>query len=272
MSVAASLRFMRQYNRRLERLRLSTPNLTLSPELLTIEASDFVFGGEPNFARAADRRGVVLATWVADVSEPYPDFVARAKMGAQAMGAARLLIGGIPDLSRVVPPPVIRPPRPGAILLFDGRLHVGQIEALRIIQAHRFTALCAGRRFGKTTLSAALAADVALLGGTVGLYAPIYRLAAPLFDALTRTLAPLIKTKNRTSGEKSGAFLGRARLLLQPRHYRRMRIHEPGNDDDVERGDAPDYGRSTRARDLGLDASRHCGGQFLLESGARTIL
>jgi hypothetical protein len=39
------------------------------------------------------------------------------------------------------------------------------------------------------------------LGGTVGLYAPIYRLAAPLFDALARTLAPLIKTKNRTSGE-----------------------------------------------------------------------
>jgi hypothetical protein len=83
----------------------------------------------------------------------------------------------------------------------DGALHLGQIEALRVIQGNRFVALRAGRRFGKSSLAAALAADVALLGGVAGLFAPIYKLAAPLFDVLAAGLAPALATSNRSIGE-----------------------------------------------------------------------
>jgi hypothetical protein len=83
----------------------------------------------------------------------------------------------------------------------DGPLHLGQIDALRVIQGNRFAALRCGRRFGKSSLAAALAADIAMLGGTAGLFAPIYKLAAPLFDTLARALAPLLTTSNRSIGE-----------------------------------------------------------------------
>jgi hypothetical protein len=46
-----------------------------------------------------------------------------------------------------------------------------------------------------------LATDTAMLGGTAGLFAPIYKLAAPLFDILARALAPLLATSNRSIGE-----------------------------------------------------------------------
>jgi hypothetical protein len=87
------------------------------------------------------------------------------------------------------------------ITMPDGALHPGQIDALRVIQTNRFTVIRAGRRFGKSGLGASLAADVALLGGLAGLFAPIFKLASPLFDVLAMALAPVIATSNRSSGE-----------------------------------------------------------------------
>jgi hypothetical protein len=203
MSVA-SLRFMRRLNRRLERQRAPLHELEpeRAPDVQAIEAADFVTGGEADFARAANARGIVIATWRAGLEEPHAEFIARAKRGARAQNAARLVIGGVPDLSSCqAAPSAIRPAPRGAVAMPDGALHAGQIAALRVIQAHRFVALRAGRRFGKSSLAAALAADVALLGGIAGLFAPIYKLASPLFDALAATLAPQIATSNRSLGE-----------------------------------------------------------------------
>jgi hypothetical protein len=191
---------MRRLNRRLERQRAPSSELR-TPELQVFEAADFATGREADFARAADRRGAIIAAWQAGPDEPRSEFLARAKRGARAQNAARLVIGGVHDIS--APPSTcgIRPPSRGAVTMPDGALHLGQIEALRVIQANRFTALRAGRRFGKSSLAAALAADVALLGGTAGLFAPIYKLAAPLFDVLAAALAPVIATSNRSLGE-----------------------------------------------------------------------
>jgi hypothetical protein len=203
MSVA-STRFMRQVNHRLERQRAPLPELEpqRSPELQVFEAADFVTGGEADFARAANTRGIVIATWRSGPDEARADFIRRAKQGARARSAARLVIGGVPDLSaHSIVQSAIRPAPRGAVALPDGALHAGQIEALHVVQAHRFVALRAGRRFGKSSLAAALAADVALLGGTAGLFAPIYKLASPLFDVLATTLAPAIATSNRSFGE-----------------------------------------------------------------------
>jgi hypothetical protein len=199
----ASLRFMRRLNRRLERQRALLPELEpqRAPELQVLEAADFVTGGEADFARAANARGIVIATWRIGGDEPRADFIKRAKQGARAQNAARLVIGGIPDLAAPPGPGVIRPAPRSAVMMPDGALHAGQIEALRIVQANRFVALRAGRRFGKTSLAAALAVDVALLGGTAGLFAPIYKLASPLFDILVAALAPVIDKSNRSLGE-----------------------------------------------------------------------
>jgi hypothetical protein len=183
---------------------ISSATLTACPaaEIRVIEAADFVTGGEADFARAANARGIVVSSWHAGEGEARAEFLARAKHGAKALGAARLVIGGIPELAdRPAIPSAIRPAPRGAIAVPDGALHSGQIDALRVIQANRFAALRAGRRFGKTSLAAALAADTAMLGGMAGLFAPIYKLAAPLFDILGRALAPLLATSNRSIGE-----------------------------------------------------------------------
>jgi hypothetical protein len=200
----ARFRFLRQESARLERQRAALRELDprRAPEVRVIEAADFVTGREADFARAANTRGIVVSSWRADEGETRAEFLARAKQGAKALGAARLVVGGVPDLAdQPAVSSAIRPAPRGAIAMPDGALHAGQIEALRVIQANRFAALRAGRRFGKTSLAAALAADTAMLGGTAGLFAPIYKLAAPLFDILARVLAPLLATSNRSIGE-----------------------------------------------------------------------
>ena len=150
----ASLRFMRRLNRRLERRQAPLHELEpkQSPELQVLEAADFVTGGEADFARAANARGDVIATWRIGADETHADFIVRAKHGAKAIDAARLVIGGIPDLATVGSGP-IRPPSRTAVTMPDGALHVGQVEALRVIQSNRFVALRAGRRFGKSSLA-----------------------------------------------------------------------------------------------------------------------
>jgi hypothetical protein len=164
------------------------------------EAVNFVTGAEASFVRATDLRGAILATWRIDPDEPRAIALARIRAEAEGLGAARMIIGGVPRLEVAAPTLQRQAPR-NAITLPDGRLHPGQIEALQTIQANRFTAVRAGRRFGKSSLKAALAADTAMLGGTAGLFAPTYKLASPLFDMLIMTLGPLISSSNRSFGE-----------------------------------------------------------------------
>jgi hypothetical protein len=164
------------------------------------EAVNFVTGAEADFVRATDLRGGILATWRIDSNEPRAIALARIRSEAEKLGAARMVIGGVPQLEDEVPT-VQRQASRNAIVLPDGKFHGGQVEALRVIQANRFTAVRAGRRFGKSSLAAALAADVALCGNVAGLFAPTYKLASPLFDMLVMTLGPLISSSNRSFGE-----------------------------------------------------------------------
>jgi hypothetical protein len=201
MSIAASLRMMREINARAEQSAGAQSSV-----MQIREAADFVTGAEAGFARAADRRGSVLETWRQAPDEPRGAFLERARAEAADLHAARLLVGGVPRLEDENVGDGAQMPRPASlsretIIMPDGALHAGQIAALKVIQANRFSALCAGRRFGKSSLAAALAADVALLGGMAGLFAPIYKLSSPLFDILAMALAPLIASSNRSFGE-----------------------------------------------------------------------
>jgi hypothetical protein len=192
MSVTGALRTMRQINAKAEASTVRG--------LIVREATDFITGAEAAFARAANLRGSILATWRLEPDEPRAIALARIRAEAEGLGSARLVIGGVPRLEDEAPT-VHRPAPRNAIALPDGKLHPGQIDALRVVQANRFSALRCGRRFGKSSLAAALAADVALLGATGGLFAPTYKLASPLFDMLTLTLGPLISSSNRAFGE-----------------------------------------------------------------------
>jgi hypothetical protein len=175
---------------------------TVSPGLVTIEAADFATGGWADFARAADGRGSVISAWRIGPGEERPGFLERVRGAARECGARRLVVGGVPDLGgQPNPTPADRPVPHTVIAMPDGALHPGQIEALRVIQSNRFVALRCGRRFGKSSLAAALAADVALLGGMAGLFAPIFKLSSPLFDILAMALAPAIASSNRSFGE-----------------------------------------------------------------------
>jgi hypothetical protein len=85
----ADLRWLRQSNARLERQRAELRELKpRALELQTIEAADFVTGGEADFARASNVKGSVIATWRAGADESYADFIVRSKQGAEAIGAA----------------------------------------------------------------------------------------------------------------------------------------------------------------------------------------
>ena len=56
--------------------------------------------------------------------------------------------------------------------------------------------LRAGRRFGKSTILIALAADEAMRGRPIGYFCPLFETAAPVFDNLAAMLAPLVVSKN----------------------------------------------------------------------------
>jgi hypothetical protein len=77
-----------------------------------MEAADFVTGGLADFARAADRRGLVVATWQRESREERGRFLSRARAEARDRKVARLLIGGVPDLrGRPDPAPADDPRR-----------------------------------------------------------------------------------------------------------------------------------------------------------------
>jgi len=53
-------------------------------------------------------------------------------------------------------------------------LHVGQIEVIKSLDKNRYTIVCAGRRWGKSTLSLVSSVDQALKGQKVWLIFPVY--------------------------------------------------------------------------------------------------
>ena len=144
MSVASALRIQRAINARRRR----------GWDVTVTAAADFLRGGAPTFARAFDRKGALVFTAERLENEPWTAF--RARAGAEAgrvAGAASLLIGGLPD---GMPPPCFEAgetelPR-DAVVLPDIPPHPSQLEALKLIHAHRRVALVAGRRWGKTSL------------------------------------------------------------------------------------------------------------------------
>jgi hypothetical protein len=166
----------------------------VSTEPATIEVVDFVTGNLANFARACSPKGVVLEIVRRGEGEPYAAFLARAKSLAGGLGAPRLVVGGIhPAFDADAVCDAAEAPQ-GVILLPDGGgLHPGQIRATRIILNHPRAVLRAGRRFGKSTLLIALAADEAIRGRPVGYFTPLYKTAVPVFDALALMLAPLCR-------------------------------------------------------------------------------
>ena len=53
-------------------------------------------------------------------------------------------------------------------------LHVGQIDVIKSLDENRYTIVCAGRRWGKSTLSLVSSVDQALKGLKVWLIFPVY--------------------------------------------------------------------------------------------------
>ena len=71
----------------------------------------------------------------------------------------------------------------------------------RVILDTKRVVLRAGRRFGKSALLIALAADEAMRGRPVGYFSPLFKTASPVFDALASMLDSLVVSKNRGVGE-----------------------------------------------------------------------
>ena len=143
-----------------------------------------------------------MSLCVAAKSESQDDFVERARGRAIALGTPRLVVGGFDpgfDADAVPWSPVA--PREVITLPDGGGLHPGQARAARVTLDRKRVVLRAGRRWGKSTLMIALAADEALRGRPVGYFSPLFKTAAPVFDALAFMLAPLIVSKNRSVGE-----------------------------------------------------------------------
>jgi hypothetical protein len=182
----------------LREARALAGNLAATEPVPVVYAVDFITGGRANFARLIGRRGSVLELVHRRDDESYEVFLDRARGLTESSGAARLVVGGInPDFD---PEAVLAPPEPvvpGTIALPDGRLHPGQIRALRRILDHRRSILRAGRRFGKSSLMCAITADAVICGQAIAYIAPQFKTASPVFAQLLMILAPIIVHKDR---------------------------------------------------------------------------
>jgi hypothetical protein len=188
-----------------KRIELETAQrLSFGRQTQIIEAVDFITGGVADYARACSQKGDVVEIVRRIEGEPYAAFVERARSLTVGLGAPRRIIGGIdPDFDPVA---VLAQPegqwQRGAIVLPDsGGLHPGQARAARVALDRKRVVLRAGRRWGKSAALVALAADEALRGLPVGYFSPLFKTAAPVFDALAFMLAPLVVSKNRSVGE-----------------------------------------------------------------------
>lgn len=100
---------------------------------------------------------------------------------------------GGPDatLARVSTPPSqqVSSPQKSGVISLPG-LHSGQQRVEDMLEARRFVALMCGRRWGKTKYGVRRAAIVALNGGSVGWFAPTYKIAGEAWRELVSRLGP----------------------------------------------------------------------------------
>jgi hypothetical protein len=171
VSAVTAIRAQRAINaRRAERLGAA---------LATVVAADFVTGAAASFARVCSPKGEVVELVRRAEGESRIDFTTRAKSLAAASGAPRLVFGVDPEAVLKAPEATQR----GHIALLDGgALHPSQARALRAILDRKRTVIRAGRRWGKSTILIALAADEAIRGRPVGYFCPLFRIATPVFD------------------------------------------------------------------------------------------
>ena len=228
MSLAAAIRYYRA--REIEQGRVA---LGAAPVIL----SDFLTGGEAGFARACSVEGDVIEIVRRDEDERHVAFVERAGACARGSGAPRLIVGGLdPALDPDAVSSASAPPK-GAISLpvtrGDGALHPGQAHAARVILKRKRVVLRAGRRWGKSLLLTAFAADEALRGRPVGYFSPLFRTSLPVFDALLGMLGPLVVSKSRgieirlsTGGVVDVWSLETSTIVARGRKYARVLLDE----------------------------------------------
>ena len=77
-------------------------------------------------------------------------------------------------------------------------LHAGQVDAFR--SRSRFTAVRAGRRWGKTVFGETIAADAIAKGQLVGWFAPETKFLSETFVEMKEMLSPIIANANSSSG------------------------------------------------------------------------
>jgi Terminase RNaseH-like domain len=200
---------------------------------LTVHAVDFLSGGRADFARAIGLHGVILELIRRLEDEPYDVFIERAQSRAETLEASHLTVGGIdPDLFLCGAPEA---PARDAIALPDGPLHIAQRDALPTILGSRRAILRAGRRFGKTALMCAIAANDVLCGRSVAYVVPQYKTAAPVFAQLLLILASIIRHKDRgrleidvtsTGGSLSMLSVESGFIIGRGRKFHRMILDE----------------------------------------------
>lgn len=79
-------------------------------------------------------------------------------------------------------------------------LHPGQIQAFHTFRKNRFTALRAGRRWGKTDEGKTIAADRAIKGGLVGWFAPDYKRLSEAYHEIVNVMAPVLSASSKVDG------------------------------------------------------------------------
>lgn len=77
------------------------------------------------------------------------------------------------------------------------KLHEAQRSLSRSIASNPRVVLRCGRRFGKTTLLEREVAKRAFLGQRVGWFSPTYKLNAPSYSRILRTLLPVVSTRSK---------------------------------------------------------------------------
>jgi hypothetical protein len=169
------------FGRRADRLEQEFARFN-APTVTSISAADLTRGGTPHFARVYDRKGREVGGFDRLGGESLSAFTKRARAGALGIkGASRLLVGGLgagdkPSDTEELPA--------HAVVLPDIPLHPSQLEAVDLIERSRRVCLVAGRRWGKSTVIAALAVGYAIAGKNSALFAPTYRFLKPLMDAV----------------------------------------------------------------------------------------
>jgi hypothetical protein len=76
----------------------------------------------------------------------------------------------------------------------------GQVEACIFTTQHRHTAITCGRRWGKTELLATIAADGAVKGNPIGIFAPDYKILSETYHELHDMLVPIKASASQIDG------------------------------------------------------------------------